>query len=95
MKIDTARCLQCGHEFGMAENAAMTISDDETERCVIECAACGSPNEVRAEPQPGFDAQPTIVVLGLVDRPTGVDPVFEETVRSGVHPPATTCGESN
>ena len=95
MRIDTANCVHCGHEFGMAESAAMTVSNDDKEQCVIECAACGTLNEVRTEPQPGFDAQPTIVVVGRADAPARVDPVFEETVRPGVNPPATTCGESN
>ena len=77
-------CLACGHAFDTAELAAMTARED---RCVVACSECGARNEVRAEPRPGFEAQPALIVLRISDEPAGREPVFEETPARGVRPP--------
>jgi hypothetical protein len=82
------KCLNCGHRFTASETAAMVASKHQEDLCVIDCAACGSHNIVRVEPQSGFERQPQLVVLRLSRREADTDDVFDETVDpdTDVHP---------
>lgn len=87
-------CLDCSKPFTAADLAAMTVSE-EHDLCIVDCASCGVHNVVRALPQPGLDAQPTLVALRTVAGDIDVASVFEETVRSGVYVHPVTAGSSN
>lgn len=88
------RCLECDHRFGDDEVAAITAraSDEAT---VLDCASCGSHNLVRAEPQPGFDRQPALVVVRVAKGDIDVADAFNEHVEEGVYVHPVTAGSSN
>ena len=88
------RCIECGHAFDPAEIAAMTARDRREDLCIVDCSACGAHNEVRAEPQNGFEAQPVLVVRRALRGPSRHAPVFDETVAPGIHPPPESTGRS-
>jgi hypothetical protein len=87
-------CMACGHILGRAAVAGMTARDGRDDLCVIKCGACGAYNEVRSEPQSGFEAQPVLVVRRTFDHPPPHAAVFDETVEPGIDPPPETKGRT-
>jgi hypothetical protein len=60
--VDTVRCSVCGHKFGAAELAAVRTVNEEPDGCRVTCSSCGAHNQLVAQPSPGLDHQPEVIV---------------------------------
>ena len=87
------RCLECEHRFRDAEISAITARASD-EASVLDCASCGSHNLVRAQPQQGFNKQPTLVVVRVAKGDIDVAEAFKDDVEPGVYVHPVTAGSS-
>ena len=86
-------CIGCGHRFTVHELAAIVARPGAGDQLLVRCASCGAQNELLTEQGQGFETQPTIRVLRIVDVPPGEESVFAETVDPGVKTPAISDSE--